>query len=61
MIKSCPKKTLLIECASQTGYFAFGGSTIVCLFQPNTVKLDEDLVRNGEKCIETLVSETLIS
>lgn len=35
------------------GYFKFGGSTIVSLF--NNVEFDSDLVENSSKCIETLV------
>lgn len=35
------------------GYFKFGGSTIVSLF--NNVEFDADLVENSSKCIETLV------
>ncbi|KIY44255.1 hypothetical protein FISHEDRAFT_67843 [Fistulina hepatica ATCC 64428] len=37
------------------GYFAFGGSTIVMLFEPGTVKWDEDLLINSRACLETLV------
>lgn len=40
---------------SPTGYFAFGGSTIVCLFEPNTVQFDDDILQNSAACIETLV------
>ena len=28
------------------GYFAFGGSTVIALFQEDSVALDEDLVSN---------------
>lgn len=38
------------------GYFAFGGSTIVMLFEPNRIKLDADLLENASKPLETLVS-----
>lgn len=38
-----------------SGYFAFGGSTIVCLFEPNTVQFDNDILQNSAACIETLV------
>ena len=32
-----------------------GGSTIVCLFERNTVEWDEDLLINGRASLETLV------
>lgn len=37
------------------GYFAFGGSTIVVLFEKGVVEWDEDLLVNGRACLETLV------
>ncbi|KAI5116381.1 hypothetical protein M0805_005878 [Coniferiporia weirii] len=37
------------------GYFAFGGSTIVCLFEKGVVEWDEDLLINGRASLETLV------
>jgi len=37
------------------GYFAFGGSTILVLFEPNRITFDKDLVVNSGKPIETLV------
>ncbi|SCV73406.1 BQ2448_7332 [Microbotryum intermedium] len=42
-----------VKRGDETGYFAFGGSTIVCLF--NNVQFDEDLVSNSSNSIETLV------
>ncbi|KAK6903556.1 phosphatidylserine decarboxylase [Kwoniella mangroviensis CBS 8507] len=41
--------------ADELGYFAFGGSTIVCLFEKGAMKWDEDLLQNGRASIETLV------
>ncbi|OCF30786.1 phosphatidylserine decarboxylase [Kwoniella heveanensis BCC8398] len=41
--------------ADELGYFAFGGSTIVCLFEKGALKWDEDLLQNGRASIETLV------
>lgn len=35
----------------QTGYFAFGGSTIVVLFKPNTVQFDADLLNNSKNSV----------
>jgi phosphatidylserine decarboxylase len=37
------------------GFFAFGGSTVLTLFQPGTVLLDADLVDNSRSPLETLV------
>ncbi|KAH6889598.1 phosphatidylserine decarboxylase-domain-containing protein [Coprinopsis sp. MPI-PUGE-AT-0042] len=37
------------------GYFAFGGSTIVILFEAGAVEWDEDLLINGRASLETLV------
>jgi len=37
------------------GYFAFGGSTIVLLFEKNLVEWDEDLTINSRASLETLV------
>ncbi len=37
------------------GYFAFGGSTVLLLFQKGTINFDQDLIVNSKKPIETLV------
>ena len=37
------------------GYFAFGGSTIVILFEKGKLKWDDDLLANGQSTLETLV------
>lgn len=39
----------------ELGYFAFGGSTIVVLFPPGAIILDQDLVANSHEQVETLV------
>lgn len=39
----------------EIGYFAFGGSTVITLFKPNSIKFDEDLIINSHKPVETLV------
>jgi len=44
-----------VERMEEHGYFAFGGSTIVVLFEPNSVRFDEDLVRSSKEQIEMLV------
>jgi len=37
------------------GYFAFGGSTILLLFEPDKIIFDQDLLVNSSKPIETLI------
>ncbi|GAA5995795.1 uncharacterized protein JCM10292_004753 [Rhodotorula paludigena] len=44
-----------VKRGEEVGYFAFGGSTIVVLFKPNTVQFDQDLLTNSKHSIETLI------
>ncbi|KAI7818149.1 phosphatidylserine decarboxylase-domain-containing protein [Gamsiella multidivaricata] len=44
-----------VERMEEHGYFAFGGSTIVILFEPNSIQFDEDLLRSSKEQIEMLV------
>ncbi|KAG0050922.1 hypothetical protein BGZ83_004286 [Gryganskiella cystojenkinii] len=44
-----------VERMEEHGYFAFGGSTIVVLFEPNSIQFDEDLLRSSKEQIEMLV------
>lgn len=39
----------------ELGYFSFGGSTCICLFEPGKIKLSDDLVTNSLKPLETLI------
>lgn len=39
----------------EKGFFKLGGSTIVLLVKENTIKLDEDILKNSNKDIETIV------
>jgi phosphatidylserine decarboxylase len=39
----------LVEKGEEKGYFAFGGSMTMMLFEPGTVVLDEDLVRHSSQ------------
>lgn len=41
----------------ELGYFAFGGSTVVLLFESGKINFDSDLVDNSKGALETLVSE----
>ncbi|KAH7262209.1 phosphatidylserine decarboxylase-domain-containing protein [Fusarium tricinctum] len=41
--------------AEELGYFKFGGSTILLLFEPGRMVYDDDLVDNSKDALETLV------
>jgi phosphatidylserine decarboxylase len=41
--------------AAHKGYFEFGGSTIVLLFQKGKIKLDDDLCHNTQNGLETYI------
>ncbi|KAI4139898.1 MAG: hypothetical protein LQ341_004040 [Variospora aurantia] len=41
--------------AEELGYFKFGGSTLLLLFEPGTMKFDEDLTDNSSGALETLL------
>jgi phosphatidylserine decarboxylase len=40
---------------AEKGYFRFGGSTVILLFQPGAVTLDADLIAHSRAGLETLV------
>lgn len=44
-----------VEKMDEKGYFKFGGSTVVLLFEQGKVRFSEDLVRNSARGRETLV------
>ncbi|KAK2745327.1 hypothetical protein FQN55_006232 [Onygenales sp. PD_40] len=41
--------------ADELGYFKFGGSTLLLLFEPGKMNYDTDLVGNSQEALETLV------
>ena len=43
---------IAVEKGEEKGYFAFGGSSTLTIFEPNTVKLDSDLVSYSARQIE---------
>ncbi|MEM6261362.1 MAG: archaetidylserine decarboxylase [Bacteroidota bacterium] len=45
----------MVPKGEEMGYFAFGGSTIVLLFHPNHFTIDQDLIQNTQKGMETFV------
>jgi len=46
-----------VKKGEEKGYFKFGGSTIVLLFEKNKIRLDEDLLINTLKGYETVIKE----
>lgn len=44
-----------VKKGDEMGYFAFGGSSIVLLFNPDSFKLDKDLLENTKNKLETAV------
>lgn len=44
-----------VKRGEELGYFKFGGSTILCLFEPGAMKFDDDLVQNSNAALETLL------
>lgn len=43
----------LLDKGSEKGYFAFGGSSTITIFEPGKVQLSEDLLKNSSQQIET--------
>lgn len=41
----------------EQGYFAFGGSTVMCFFLPNRVQIDQDLIDNTAQGLETFARQ----
>lgn len=39
----------------EKGYFKFGGSTVILLFEPNKIKIDEDIIKQTKLGFETSV------
>ncbi|KAJ6452244.1 phosphatidylserine decarboxylase-domain-containing protein [Mycena sanguinolenta] len=54
-IETTVKEGDTVKRGQEFGYFAFGGSTIVVLFEKDVVQWDEDLLVNGRASLETLV------
>lgn len=45
-----------IKRGMEKGYFKFGGSTVILIFEKNKVLIDEDIIRNSNSEIETYVT-----
>ncbi|KAF8629477.1 hypothetical protein AX15_003424 [Amanita polypyramis BW_CC] len=54
-IKATVEEGQQVRRGQEFGYFAFGGSTIVLLFEKGVLEWDEDLLINGRASLETLV------
>ncbi|XP_028202201.1 phosphatidylserine decarboxylase proenzyme 2-like isoform X2 [Glycine soja] len=50
------KKGDYVKKGDEFGYFSFGGSTVICVFEKNSIAIDEDLLANSARSLETLVS-----
>lgn len=44
-----------VKRTDEMGYFAFGGSTLIVIFQKDKISFDHDLLNNSDKALETLV------
>ncbi|OAA50721.1 Phosphatidylserine decarboxylase [Cordyceps fumosorosea ARSEF 2679] len=44
-----------VQRAEELGYFKFGGSTILLLFEPGKMRFDSDLTENASGALETLI------
>jgi len=44
-----------VKRAEELGYFKFGGSTLLLLFEPGQMRYDDDLADNSKSALETLV------
>lgn len=44
-----------VQRGDEIGYFKFGGSTVLLLFEKKYLQFDSDIVNNSKLCIETLV------
>lgn len=45
-----------VQKGDEFGYFSFGGSTVICVFEKDAIEIDEDLLAKSARSIETLVS-----
>ncbi|KAK7331683.1 hypothetical protein VNO80_28420 [Phaseolus coccineus] len=50
------KKGEYVKKGDEFGYFSFGGSTVICVFEKDSIAIDEDLLANSTRSLETLVS-----
>jgi len=48
-------QTHTVKKGQEKGFFKFGGSTVILLFKPNTIRIDNDLLQNTKNHLETEV------
>ncbi|KAL5703747.1 phosphatidylserine decarboxylase [Ranunculus cassubicifolius] len=44
-----------VQKGEEMGYFQFGGSTVIAVFEKDVIKFDDDFVANSKRSLETLV------
>jgi phosphatidylserine decarboxylase len=44
-----------VQRGDEKGYFKFGGSTCILFFEKGSIRFDDDIVRNSQNGLETLV------
>ncbi|KAK9735194.1 hypothetical protein RND81_04G189700 [Saponaria officinalis] len=44
-----------VQKGDEFGYFSFGGSTVICVFEKGAINVDKDLLDNSARSLETLV------
>ena len=44
-----------VKRGQEKGYFQFGGSTVILLFKPGAIRIDEDIIQNSKEGYETIV------
>ena len=49
------KESCSVLKGQEKGKFEFGGSTVILMFGPGTIKVDDDLIKNTEQGCETIV------
>ncbi|KAI8342591.1 phosphatidylserine decarboxylase-domain-containing protein [Chlamydoabsidia padenii] len=49
------EKNVPLKRTDELGYFAFGGSTLVVIWEKDAIQVDQDLLENSEKPMESLV------
>jgi len=44
-----------VKKGQEKGYFKFGGSTVILFFEPNTIKIDKDILKQSKAGMETKI------
>ena len=50
-----PRVGATVSAGQEKGYFQFGGSTVILVLEPGRVLVDDDLVANTRRGLETFV------